>query len=53
MLQLFNKTFWRFALGFIGILILGMGIFLVLGYAEYHSRLDQNTVQNTVSNSPR
>jgi hypothetical protein len=38
MLQLFNKTFWRFALGFVGILILGLGIFLIIGYAEYNSR---------------
>ncbi len=47
MLQLFNKTFWRFALGFIGILVLGLGVFLVLGYAEFSSRAPSETAQTT------
>ncbi|TSC62653.1 MAG: hypothetical protein G01um101448_824 [Parcubacteria group bacterium Gr01-1014_48] len=45
MLQLFNKTFWRFALGFVGILILGLGVFLIIGYAEYNSRSHDETAQ--------
>lgn len=43
MLQLFNKTFWRFTLGFVGILVFGFGIFLILGYAEYSARMDTET----------
>lgn len=45
MLQLFNKTFWRFTLGFVGILVLGLGIFLIIGYAEYNSRDHDGTAQ--------
>ena len=45
MLQLFNKTFWRFALGFVGILVLGLGVFLIIGYAEYSSRTHDETAQ--------
>ena len=45
MLPLFNRTFWRFALGFDGILVLGLGMFLIIGYAEYSSQTQDETAQ--------
>ena len=53
MTPLFNKTFWRFALGFVGILVLGLGVFLIIGYVEYSSRTEQETAQISPPNSSR
>jgi len=45
MAGLFNKTFWKFACGFVGILVFGLLVFIVIGYAEYTSELEQETAR--------
>lgn len=45
--ELFNKTFWKFACGFVGILIFGILIFVVIGYAGYRTGEGDNTARVT------